>query len=149
MCRFVIEMCRSSSNLVMVHWFLTELSLLNLEKNWNFQFPLSDFCLDAFIRFKLHVLVEKKLKIFSFRFLSLQGLHIFTLTLIYGYVIGICGGFRGVDDTSSWYLKMMWEKWRCRFFSVNVSTWILHFGMFMLSFVTFFVTRDKLFSQNC
>jgi hypothetical protein len=62
MCRYIIGICSSSLNLVMVHWFLTELSLLNFEKknNRNFQFPLSNFCLDACIGLKFYVYIHHR-----------------------------------------------------------------------------------------
>jgi hypothetical protein len=82
----------------------------------NFQFPLSNFCLDVCTRLKLHVYIRhrnaqfkfefgygptifdrvvplelrKKCEIFSFRSLSLQQLHTFNLNLIYGYIIVLC-----------------------------------------------------------
>jgi hypothetical protein len=58
-----IGMCSSSSNLVMVHWFLTKLSLLNLEENWNFQFPLSNFCLDWLIDYLLFNVLLKNISL--------------------------------------------------------------------------------------
>jgi hypothetical protein len=36
-------MCRSSSNLVMVHWFWHSYPSWNYKKIWNFQFPFSNF----------------------------------------------------------------------------------------------------------
>jgi hypothetical protein len=49
-CTYVIRIRSASSNLVMGHWFLTRLIPLELwKKNRNFQFSLSNFCLDACI----------------------------------------------------------------------------------------------------
>jgi hypothetical protein len=114
MFRYVKGMHRSSSNLVMVHWYLTELLLL--EKNKSFQFLLSNFCLDVRIWLKIacvDMLYEfagqdqiclwsddfltklslwtlKKIEIFIFYSLSLQWLHTFHSNLIYRYIIELC-----------------------------------------------------------
>jgi hypothetical protein len=116
MCRCSTGIYRSTLNLEIVQLFLTELSILNLEKKWNFQFLFIIYATVAYLQFRIGIWIQHRIMQVKFKFyydpITFQSVTCILLYEIFSFHsqthVEIFGHISQKNNTSNSNLVLVW-----------------------------------------